>query len=45
MLIEKIEDCVELAKAAGQPYSPKQVLGNAYQLVELMGLYFEDLKK
>jgi hypothetical protein len=39
-----MEECVEIADAANTPYTPEQILDNAYNLVFKTGLYFDALK-
>lgn len=41
----KMEECVEIAEAAGSAFSPQQVLDNAQDLVFKTGLYFEPIKQ
>ncbi len=41
LLIAQIEDCAEFVEAAKQLYSPAQILGTAYALVERTGLFLK----
>ena len=40
----RMDECVEIAEAANTPYTPEQILDNAYNLVFKTGLYFDALK-
>ena len=39
-----MDECVEIAEAANTPYTPEQILDNAYNLVFKTGLHFDALK-
>ena len=43
-LIEKIEDAVEYADAGHNPYTPLQVVTNAFQLVFQTVMFIQDCK-
>lgn len=44
-LAKKIDDCADFADAANQPYSPAQILTQAYSLVFATGLYERQLEE
>ena len=43
-LIDQIEECIEIADAGGQPFTPTQILNTAYTLVYNTGMYFDECK-
>jgi hypothetical protein len=43
ILAKQIDDCADFADAAGQPYTPAQILTQAYSLVFSTGLYERQL--
>ena len=45
VLINQIEDGMEFADDAGQPYTPQQVLSMAYTLVFKTGMFTEDCRR
>jgi predicted metalloprotease len=44
-VIERIDECVDFAEAAGQPYTAPQILSKIYTLVYDTGLYFDACEK
>ena len=42
-LIEQIQDAVDYEAHAGSPYTPKQILGTAYDLVFNKGMFYNNL--
>lgn len=44
IIIEQIEDAVDTMDSIGQPFSPAQILNNAYLLVHKTGLYLQECK-
>jgi hypothetical protein len=45
ILAKQINDCANFSDAAGQPYSPAQILTQAYSLVFVTGLYKQQLEE
>ena len=45
MLIDQIESCQEFAQDGNQPYSSRQILTQAYNLVFKTGMFFDDCKE
>jgi methylthioribose-1-phosphate isomerase len=45
LIITQVDDCAEMADTAGNPYTPAQVLNNAYTLVQQTGMFTTDLKE
>ena len=45
MLIDQIESAQEFAQDGNQPYSDRQILTQAYNLVYKTGMFFEDCKE
>jgi hypothetical protein len=43
-IIERIDECIDFAEAAEQPYSAPQILSKIYTLVYNTGLYFDACK-
>ena len=43
-LIEQVQDAVDYAAHAGSPYTAKQILGTAYDLVFNTGMFYNDLR-
>ena len=44
LLIDQIEECMEIADAGGQPFTPTQIINTAYTLVFNTGMYFDECK-
>jgi hypothetical protein len=44
-IIERIDECVDFAEAAAQPYTAPQILSKIYTLVYDTGLYFDACEK
>ena len=45
LLIDQIESAQEFARDGNQPYSGRQILTNAFNLVYKTGMFFDDCKK
>jgi hypothetical protein len=45
LVIERIQECIELATEAGRPYSAEQIMDRAFRIVAQTGLYPDDLKE
>ena len=44
-VIDQIENCIDFADAANKPYTPEQVISNAYTIVFNTGLFNQDCKE
>ena len=45
MLIDQVENAQEYATDGHQPYSPAQLISNAYNLVYQTGVYIDDCEE